>query len=70
MEQSDNENLRPPKRVYRDISQKYCSHLDDNVILVKDYTVIPERYECLSAHLCGNRAENGNGVISNCLYNR
>lgn len=69
MNQKISENFRPPKRVYRDISQKYCSHLDDNVILVKDSSDFSERYECLSAHLCGYRTENGNGSISNCMHN-
>lgn len=69
MNQNVNENPKHLKRVYRDISQKYCSRLDDNVIVVKDSSVSPERYECLSAHLCGCRTENGNGAISNCVHN-
>lgn len=46
-----------PKRIYRDISQKYCSRIDDNVIIVRDGVAPQGRYECLSAHLCGSNAE-------------
>ncbi len=45
------------KRVYREISQKYCSHLDDNVIIVRESNYPSSHYECMSAHLCG-KAEN------------
>ncbi|MBR6726468.1 MAG: hypothetical protein IKL81_05725 [Clostridia bacterium] len=40
------------KRVYRDISQKYCSRIDDNVIIVRNTAQNPAHYECLSSHLC------------------
>ena len=69
MNQNTSEIYKSSKRIYRDISQKYCSRLDDNVILVKDSAASPERYECLSAHLCGYRTENGHGAISNCMHN-
>jgi hypothetical protein len=63
------DNPRHPRRVYRNISQKYCSHVDDNVIVVKDTSVSPERYECLSAHLCGCRNNNAVGAADDCVHN-
>jgi hypothetical protein len=69
MNQNVFSNPRHPKRVYRDISQKYCSRLDDIVIVVKNASMIPEQYECLSAHLCGSHTDEARGIISNCSYN-
>jgi len=45
------------KRVYRDISQKYCSRIDDNVIIVREVGKQIGGYECLSSHLCGGNAQ-------------
>lgn len=56
----------PRKRVYRDISQKYCSHLDDNVIVVRE----GDRFECLSAHRCGAPVDQtAQGTVANCPRN-
>ena len=56
----------PKKRVYRDVSQKYCSQLDDNVIVVRE----GNQFQCLSANRCGNAsAQTHTGLISNCPKN-
>lgn len=39
---------------HRDITQRYCPHIDDNVVVVRDLDRRPDEYECLSSHLCMN----------------
>lgn len=53
----ENNTAEKPKRVYRDISQKYCSRIDDNVIIVREAGAKTGDYECLSSHLCGGNAQ-------------
>jgi hypothetical protein len=37
---------------HRDIVQRYCPNLDDNVVVIKTMDKKPDEYECMSAHLC------------------
>lgn len=37
---------------HRDILQRYCPHVDDNVVVIKTLDKKPDEYECMSSHLC------------------
>ena len=43
----------------RDILQRYCPHIDDNVVVVKAYDKKPDEYECMSSHLCKEKSITG-----------
>jgi len=56
----------PKKRIYREISRKYCAHLDDQVIVIRQ----DDRMECLSAHRCGPPVDQtAQGSVANCPRN-
>ena len=46
------------KQQAQEIAQRYCSHVDANVVLAKinDNADEPPQYRCLSSHLCGAQA--------------
>ena len=47
------------KHEHRDILQRYCPHIDDNVVVIKKLNKNPDEYECMSSHLCKDKAVTG-----------
>jgi len=37
---------------HRDILQRYCPHIDDNVVVIRKLNKNSDEYECMSSHLC------------------
>ena len=48
------EENRSKHREYRDIAERYCRFVDENVVVIRNIDAEAEEYECLSAHLCGD----------------
>jgi len=46
-------------RSYRNhnMVQRYCRHIDDNVVVMRDDEMPPEEYECLTPQRCGGKRE-------------
>lgn len=44
---------------HRDILQRYCPHIDDNVVVIKSLNKNPDEYECMSSHLCKEKSVTG-----------
>ncbi len=53
----NDDNKKTSHSTFRQITERFCSHLGDNVVVMQTVQGEHENYECLSAALCPNRSE-------------